>query len=166
MKEKGLFHLFATSERTIFALHTGLALLTYLATPVSGYEAAQTLQASKFLPAELRSGPDYRVEEKVTNDGYLNTYHINSKFGTFTAVSTAMLRKRIGEVKALVVMEKIKGTTEFTNALSSAATGLGVAFRRRDQIDRKEVRCIAGLLNKRRRYDDVCQNLSQVGIGL
>jgi hypothetical protein len=152
MKEKGLFHLFATSIRTIFALHTGLALLTYLATPASGYEAAQTLQASKFLPAELRSGPDYRVEEKVTNDGYLNTYRIGSKFGTFTAVSTAMLRKRIGEVKALVVMEKIKGTTEFANSLkqagvntlgsaknlvtrpvdslSGAASGLGAAFRR------------------------------------
>src|SRR5215831_3703434 len=163
MKEKGLFHLFATSIRTIFALHTGLALLTYLATHASGYEAAQTLQASKFLPAELRSGPNFRVDEKVTNDGYLNTYHINSKFGTFTAVSTAMLRKRIGEVNALVVMEKVKGTSEFTNALSSAknlvthpvdtlsgaATGLGVAFRWRDQIDRKKVRCIAGLLNKR-----------------
>ena len=151
MKEKGLFHLFATSIKAIFALHTGLALLTYLATPAS-YETAQTLQASQFLPAELRSGPDDRVEDKVTNDGYLNTYHINSKFGTFTAVSTAMLRKRIGEVKALVVMEKIKGTTEFTSSLkqagvntlgsaknlvtqpvdtlSGAASGLGAAFRR------------------------------------
>src|SRR5215470_1823116 len=152
MKEKKLFHLFAISIRTIFAFHTGLALLTYLAMPASGYEAAQTLQASKFLPAELRSGPDYRVEEKVTNDGYLNTYRIGSKFGTFTAISTAMLRKRIGEVKALVVMEKIKGTSEFTKSLkeagantlgsaknlvthpvdtlSGAASGLGAAFRR------------------------------------
>jgi len=63
-----------------------------------------------------------------------------------------MLRKRIGEVKALVVMEKIKGTTEFANSLkqagvntlgsaknlvtnpveslSGAASGLGAAFRR------------------------------------
>src|SRR5215831_20704594 len=124
MKEKGLFHLFATSIRTIFALHTGLALLTYLATHASGYEAAQTLQASKFLPAALRSGGNFRVDEKVSNDGYLNTYHINSKFGTFTAVSTAMLRKRIGEVNALVVMEKVKGTTEFTNALKKAGAGV------------------------------------------
>src|SRR5262245_60458901 len=63
-----------------------------------------------------------------------------------------MLRKRIGEVKALVVMEKIKGTSEFTKSLkeagantlgsaknlvthpvdtlSGAASGLGAAFRR------------------------------------
>ena len=153
MKEKGFFHMFATSSiKKIFALSTGLALLTYLAIPASGYEAAQTLQASKFLPAELRSGANFRVDEKITNDGYLNTYHINSKVGTFTAVSTAMLRKRIGEVNALVVMEKVKGTTEFTNSLkkagsdalgsaknlvthpvdslSGAASGLGAAFRR------------------------------------
>jgi len=153
MKEKGLFHLFAaTGVRRIFALYVGLTLVCYLATLANGYEAAQTLQASKFLPAELRSGANFRVDEKISNDGYLNTYHINSKFGTFTAVSTAMLRKRIGEVNALVVMEKVKGTTEFTNALakagsdalgsaknlvthpvdtlSGAASGLGAAFRR------------------------------------
>jgi len=153
MKEKGLFHLFAaTGVRRIFALYVGLTMVCYLATLANGYEAAQTLQASKFLPAELRSGANFRVDEKISNDGYLNTYHINSKFGTFTAVSTAMLRKRIGEVNALVVMEKVKGTTEFTNALakagsdalgsaknlvthpvdtlSGAASGLGAAFRR------------------------------------
>ena len=170
----------AATRMIIFVIYAWLALTIYLVAAAHGYETAATLQASKILSAELRSGTNYRVDEKVSNDGYLNTYHINSKFGTFTVVSTAMLRKRIGEVSALVVMEKVKGTSEFTNALSSAknlvthpvdtlsgaATGLGVAFRRRDQIDRKEVRCIAGLLNKRRRYDDVCQNLSQVGIGL
>jgi hypothetical protein len=139
------------TQRLTCALYTGLVLLNYLATPASGYEAAQTLQASKLLPAALRSGTNFRVDEKVSNDGYLNTYHIHSKFGTFTAVSTAMLAKRIGEVNALVVMEKVKGTTEFTNAvkksgsaalgsaknlvthpvetLSGAASGLGTAFR-------------------------------------
>src|SRR5215510_11472541 len=138
------------TKRMTFALSTGWVLLTYLATPASGYEAAQTLQASKVLPVEFRSGTHFRVDEKVANDGYVNTYHLTSKFGMFTAVSTAMLAKRIGEVNALVVMEKVKGTSEFTNALSSAknlvthpvdtlsgaATGLGVAFRWRDQIDR------------------------------
>ena len=82
--------------------------------------AAATLQASKILPAELRSGGNFRVEEKVTNDGYLNTYRIGSRFGTFTAVSTAMLRKRIGEINALAVMEKVSGTDEFTTALKQA----------------------------------------------
>src|SRR5262249_42294214 len=106
---------------------------------------------SKVLPAELRSGAHFRVDDKVANDGYVNTYHLTSKFGPFTAVSTAMLAQRIGEINALVVMEQVKRTTEFTNAgkragsgevsrannlvnclvesLSGAASGLGAAFR-------------------------------------
>jgi hypothetical protein len=153
MKHNTSFAAFAiTTPRMTGALATGLVLLHALATPVSGYEAAQTLQASKVLPAALRSGAHFRVADKVANDGYVNTYHLTSKFGTFTAVSTAMLVKRIGEVNALVVMEQVKGTTEFTNALKKAgsnvvgsaknlvthpvdtvkgaAAGLGTAFRR------------------------------------
>ena len=141
----------ATTRMTC-ALATGLVLLHALATPASGYEAAQTLRASTFLPAALRSGAHFRVDDKVANDGYVNTYHLTSKFGTFTAVSTAMVGKRIEEVNALVVMEKVKGTTEFTQAVKKAgsnvvgsaknlvthpvetvkgaAAGLGTAFRR------------------------------------
>src|SRR5262245_41462254 len=139
------------TQRLTLALATGWVLLHYLATPARGYEAAPTLQASKVLPVELRSGAHFRVDDKVANDGYLNTYQLHSKFGPFTAVSTAMLAKRIGEINALVVMEQVKGTTEFTNAvkkagsgvvssaknrvthpvesLSGAASGLGAAFR-------------------------------------
>src|SRR3954454_6679832 len=77
-------------------------------TPVAaqnGFEPPATLSASKTLPPDLLSGPNHRVEERVSNDGYLNTYRIGSKFGTFVAVSTPMLRKRIGEINALVRME-------------------------------------------------------------
>ena len=35
------------------------------------------------------------------------------RFGTFTAVSTAVLRKRIGEINAMVVMEKVQGSKEY-----------------------------------------------------
>ena len=60
------------------------------------YESAPVLSASKILPPELLSGPHHRVQEAVTNNGYFNIYQIDSKFGVFTAVSTAMLRKRVG----------------------------------------------------------------------
>jgi len=88
----------------------------------------------------------------VTNDGYLNIYQIDSKFGTFTAVSTAVLRKRIGEINAMVVMEKVQDSKEYiasfkeagldamtsamslvtspVQTLSGAAQGLGAAFER------------------------------------
>ena len=110
------------------------------------------LSASKILPPELLSGPNHRVQERVTNDGYLNTYQIDSKFGTLTAVSTAILRKRIGEINAMVVMEKVQGSKEYVDSikgggldamtsalslmtkpvqtLSGAVQGLGAAFTR------------------------------------
>jgi hypothetical protein len=82
-----------------------------------GYEAPPVLSASKILPPELLSGPNHRVRERVTNDGYLNIYQIDSKFGTFTAVSTAVLRKRIGEINAMVVMEKVQGSKEYISSI-------------------------------------------------
>ncbi|MGZ8435817.1 MAG: hypothetical protein ACXWW4_11505 [Candidatus Binatia bacterium] len=117
-----------------------------------GYETAPVLSASKILPPELLSGPHHRVQERVINDGFLNTYQIDSKFGAFTAVSTAVLRKRIGEINAMVMMEKVQGTKEYidgikeggldamTSAMSlitspvksvtGAVQGLGAAFSR------------------------------------
>jgi hypothetical protein len=116
------------------------------------YESAPVLSASKILPPELLSGPHHRVEEAVNNNGYFNIYRIDSKFGVFTAVSTAMLRKRIGEINAMVAMEKIQGTTEYLDSikeggldamqsamslvtspvqtLSGAAQGIGAASKR------------------------------------
>jgi len=140
-------------ERLITAL--AVTFLVGTAVPAvaqQGYEQAPMLSASKILPPELLSGPNHRVRERVTNDGYLNIYQIDSKFGTFTAVSTAVLRKRIGEINAMVVMEKVQGSKEYVDSikeggldtmtsalslmtkpvqtLSSAAQGLGAAFTR------------------------------------
>jgi hypothetical protein len=59
------------------------------------YENAPVLQASKILPADLLYGPNHRVQEKIVNDGYMNTYRIDSKFGPFTAVSMAAVNSII-----------------------------------------------------------------------
>ena len=84
------------------------------------YETPPPLSASKILPPELLSGPNHRVQEKVSNDGYLNTYQIDSKFGTFTVVSTALLRKRIGEINAMVVMGKVQESKEYLDSIKTA----------------------------------------------
>ena len=86
------------------------------------YEAATILSASRILPPDVLAGPNHRVEERVYNDGFLNRYTILSKFGGFVAVSTPMLRKRIGEINAMVRMEQIQGTKEYAAALKEAGT--------------------------------------------
>jgi len=93
------------------------------------FEPSTTLNASKILPREILVGPNHRVDERVYNDGYLNRYTVLSKFGGFVAVSTPMLRKRINEINAMVRMEQIKGTKEFTSSLKEAGTDTLVGFK-------------------------------------
>lgn len=88
----------------------------------TAYEPATILSASRILPPDLLAGANHRVQERVYNDGFLNRYTIDSKFGGFVAVSTPMLRKRIGEINALVRMEQIQGTKEYAASLKEAGT--------------------------------------------
>ena len=55
----------------------------------TGYEPLPVVSASRILPAELLTGPNHRVQDRVRSDGIVNIYTIDSRFGTFTAVSTA-----------------------------------------------------------------------------
>jgi hypothetical protein len=163
MKERGKQMKIKKTESTLhlrmplWRIVSALAVLSLLGVVPSvfaqqGYEPAPVLSASKILPPELLAGPHHRVQERVTNDGYLNTYQIDSKFGAFTAVSTAVLRKRIGEINAMVVMEKVQGSKEYVasikeggldamtsamslitspvKSVSGAVQGLGAAFAR------------------------------------
>jgi hypothetical protein len=91
-----------------------------LAATAQQYESPATLKASKIVPKDLLTGPDYRVEEKILNDGFLNHYKVNSKFGAIDAVSNATLRKRIWEIRAMAEMEKVTGTKEFISKLKDA----------------------------------------------
>jgi len=82
------------------------------------FETPPTLQASSLLPKAVLAGTDYHVDNTVTNDGYLNTYLLRSRFGNFTVVSTALLRTRIAEVKAIAAMEKVSSANQFGGALA------------------------------------------------
>ncbi len=86
----------------------------------ASYEQPAVLQASKILKPDILAGPNHRVEERVTNDGYQNSYRLSSKFGIMTVVSTPLLRKRIAEINAMMRMEQIKGTKEFAAGLKQA----------------------------------------------
>ena len=99
----------------------GLLLGTALtATAQEKFESSQTLRASQILPPELLRGPYHGVEEQVLNDGYLNHYTVNSKFGKYTVISTPLLRKRIHEINAIGELEKIKGTKEFIKSFKES----------------------------------------------
>ncbi len=97
-----------------------------------GYEALPVLSASRTLPPELLAGPNHRVQEQVKSDGIVNIYTIDSRFGSFTAVSTAMLRVRINEIDAMDRMDKLKGTKEYADSLK--ASGLSTLVAAKDMV--------------------------------
>ena len=98
----------------------------------SGYEPIPVLSASRILPPELLSGPNHRVQERVRSDGIVNIYRVDSPFGSFEAVSTAMLRVRIHEINAMAVMDKLKGTKEYADSLKES--GLSALSAAKDMV--------------------------------
>lgn len=86
----------------------------------TAFEAATDMDAEKILPEKLLQGPHHRIDSRVRSDGYLNYYTIQSDFGEFEAVSTAMLRMRVGEIEALAALDELSKTEVFAKAAAEA----------------------------------------------
>ena len=107
-----------------FACTAMIALFSLVGSSIyaqSNYEAPPPLEAGKILPASIASGPNYRVEQRVVNDGLMNTYRITSTFGTFEAHSDAELAKRIQEIGAIAKLKDLERSKEFGKGIASTA---------------------------------------------
>jgi hypothetical protein len=98
-----------------------LLLVTFPVMAELTYDNPVTFKASQILPQELLAGPHHKVDEMVTNDGYLNIYIIHSKFGDIQATSTAKLSKYIHEINAVARMKEIQGSDEFKKGMADKA---------------------------------------------
>ena len=78
-------------------------------------------KASQILPQAIVAGTNSQVLDPVENDGYLNIYRLQSKFGELKVVSTATLYERVHEFDAIAQMDKLKGSNEFTKAVKAQA---------------------------------------------
>lgn len=75
------------------------------------------LKAQNVLPKNLLQGENYKVEDKVKNDGLINIYQLTTDYGPLTAESTSELLVRITELNALVIMEEMDRKEVFKDAL-------------------------------------------------
>lgn len=87
------------------------------------YEDASDLRATDLLPEDLQKGEHHSVENRVKSDGYLNYYKIKSDFGEFDAISTQMLRTRVGEINALAELDELSKTQVFIKSAADAGIG-------------------------------------------
>lgn len=140
----------------LLAALTALASLAQATPPRQpAFEQPFSLQASRILPPKLLSGPHHRVQETVENDGFMNTYTVRSRYGTYRVVSTALLATRVDEFKAMAAMDEASGAKEYgkglweggenfvegvknlvtdpVNTFQSAASGVGKLFTRAEE---------------------------------
>ncbi|MGR8950335.1 MAG: hypothetical protein ACU84Q_20005 [Gammaproteobacteria bacterium] len=85
------------------------------------FESPQTVATRSILDADLLSSDDHIMADTAINDGYLTVYRLQSKHGELAARSTATLKIRIAELKAMTQMEKVKQSEEFQAAIKSSA---------------------------------------------
>lgn len=109
--------------KQIFIFSTFVVLSAIVFADESEFEEAEVQQAEDLLPAELLKGEHHQVDSAVKSDGYLNYYTIRSDYGEFSAVSTAMLRTRVGEINALAELDKLSQTEVFIKAAADAGVG-------------------------------------------
>jgi hypothetical protein len=110
------------------ALLGGISLPSFAAPKsLENFEKPSSFQASQILGPDLVKGPNHSIAEKVTNDGYFNTYTIVSDFGTFRVEGQALLETRIGEMAALAELDKLSSSAVFTDAAYKAGKGIVLA---------------------------------------
>jgi hypothetical protein len=103
------------------------AMLSGLLLPVVAqeqYELPAVFNAADILPPELLAGPNHQLDPQVINDGYMNHYTINSRFGSFQADSTAELEKRVIEVNAIAKIDQVQHSKEFTESMKEGGKNI------------------------------------------
>ena len=83
-----------------------------------------TLKASTILPATILKGNGYSVAEQVSNDGFLNTYILESEYGELNVTGTDKLLARIQEIKATRALEDLERSDAFKDAAKGAVEGM------------------------------------------
>lgn len=95
------------------------------------------LNAQNILKTDQLTGSNFQVDNEVQNDGLINFYTLETDYGQLNVESTAELQVRIGELNALVVMEKLDRKEVFKESVVKGvkATGEGIKELVTDPVD-------------------------------
>ncbi len=87
----------------------------------ANYETPSDRRAAEVLPANLRSGPHFRVQDLVAADGYMLRFTVNSDYGTFLVTGEYGLRKLIKEIQAVGALKKVSKGEAFAQGVRGKA---------------------------------------------
>ena len=114
-------------KRRVFFVATISLVFSVSGANAEQYDQPANLRASQIIPASLLGGPNHQVDENVVNDGFLNIYTINSRYGALKATSTLKLVKYINEINAVARIEEAKKSGQFKEGVKEKA-GLRLVF--------------------------------------
>ncbi len=89
--------------------------------PVDVQKRPIRLNAADVLPTSLLKGKNYNIGAEVLNDGFINSYVLQSNYGKYQIESTMLLKIRINELYALNHMEAVESSSVFKDALIKGA---------------------------------------------
>ncbi len=123
--------MWAIQKITLKTLFAGLTavLISGLASVTMGAEqplqkTPVTLEAADLLPKAMLSGEGYTVNDRVSNDGFQNTYSLKTDYGDFSVTGNHALRARIQEIRATKALEELERSDAFKDAVKDTAGGM------------------------------------------
>jgi hypothetical protein len=115
--------MFARQGRWMAVTAPAAYLVLLLATQTgraADFETPPTVSASAILGDKV-GGPNYYVDDIVRSDGFLQVFTIVTDYGRFSVQGRALLDRRLGELRAIVAIERISKSKAFANALATSA---------------------------------------------
>lgn len=108
----------AITATTVFYV---IMLLATQAGRAADFEPPPTASARAILGDRVE-GSNYRVEEEVTSNGFIDIFTLVTDYGRFAVYGRALLDRRLGELGAIEAIGKISKSEAFGNALAQSAT--------------------------------------------
>ena len=85
------------------------------------FETPPVLRAADLVPAELLSGPGFKVDDLVPIKGLLGYFSLKADVGSFEVHGADLLRVRVAELHALRKLDETSKTETFAKAAAGAA---------------------------------------------
>jgi hypothetical protein len=102
-------------------LFAGIAVVTSIAASSEAWEPLETRGTADLQPAEILSGENFKIGDRVETDGFLNFYDLQTDYGVFSADSDWELEIRLAEVAGMAELGKISMSKAVTDSLVDTA---------------------------------------------
>ncbi len=114
--------LFIRRNLTILTCFFFVGLAAESAQAVVKYESSPVLNASAVLPESVFESDQYKIDQRVHNDGLVNSYKVSSPHGDFEVTSTVALYKLVSEIEAIAAMVKVEESDSYKKSLKESGS--------------------------------------------